>query len=769
MRLLLCLVLGLWSLLSFAQPPAIGSWQSHLPYGSIVSIAEGPDRIFAATPYSLFEIDKTDGSFFRLSTVTGLSDMGVSTIAYDSSTTTLVIAYENSVIDLYRLASGEVVNLADIERNSNLTGSRRINDIFTQDGFAYLSCDFGLVKLNLRRSEFAANTFTPNLEVLSSTLFEAGLYMATPTGIYRVDTTSNINDFGNWQKQGGAVQLPSTDYLSQSLAVFRGELYADVNDTLKVYDGQTWSKFGLRDRWSSDSLDYYYSSFGIPHLQASEDRLVVSTNAEYFEAIFPNRSYIRRYVAPTGGQVDAIRDEQGRYWVGFSSSGLYRVDTDNSIHRILPNGPKSVNITDMAVDESGRLWCTAGGVVNNYVGYQFNQLGYYVYDQGTWENFNRNETDFLSETFDFIAVAAHPSKDEVFLGSFFSGLLQVTPDSMRFYTEDTPGCTLQEANGDIRTRVSGLAFDEEENLWVANHLASLPLSVRKTDGSWQAFSLGSNAQIANMAIDRNGYKWIQDTRSNLLVFDEGEFDTNTDDLLIEITPNNSELPSGVVNCITADLDGGIWVGTAQGIVIFRCGDNVFDGECLGDRPIVTQDNFNAYLLETENINDIAVDGANRKWVATNSGVFLFSEDGLDQINFFDEGNSPIFSNNVNSLAIDPETGVVYMATDAGLVAYRGEATEGKRFASKNLVYAFPNPVRPEYEGTIAITKLVDNANVKITDINGQLVYETTALGGQAVWDGRDYTGRRVNSGVYLVFIVNEDGVERMVTKLLFLQ
>lgn len=769
MRSLLSLFLAFLPLVAFAQLPAIGSWQSHLPYGSVIALAEGPDRIFAATPFSIFEVDKEEGSFFRLSTVTGLSDMGVSTIAFDNSSQTLVIAYENSVIDLYQLQTGAVINLADIRRNSNLTGSRRINHIFTEDGFAYLSCDFGLVKLDLNRAEFLANTFTPDLEVLSSARFQSSLFMATPRGLYQVDTSLNINDFGNWTRQGSSVQLPSSNYLSQSLAVFDGALYADVNDTLKVLEGPFWENFATQDRWSSNSGAYYYNSFGIAKLQAGPERLVISTNAEYFDALFPDRTYIRRYVSQNSGQVDALRDAEGRYWVGFLGSGLYRVDTDNNIENIQPNGPKSVSITDMAVDGEGQLWCTAGGVVNNYVGYQFNQLGYYQYNGTEWENFNRNENDFLSETFDFITVAAHPSKKEVYLGSFFSGLLRITEDSTQFFTANTPDCSLQEANGDIRTRITGLAFDEEENLWVANHLAPLPLSVQKADGSWQAFGLAGNAEIANIAIDRNGYKWIQGTRSNLLVFDEGDFDTNTDDRLIELSTGNSELPSNVVNCVTADLDGAIWVGTAQGIVIFRCGDNIFEGTCSGNRPIVTQDNFNAFLLETENVNDIAVDGANRKWVATNSGVFLFSEDGLEQIHFFDEQNSPLFSNNVNSLAIDPRTGLVYMATDAGLLAYRGEATEGKNFASRDLAYAFPNPVRPEYEGSIAITELVNNANVKITDIQGQLVFETTALGGQAIWDGRDYTGRRVNSGVYLVFVVDDSGLERMVTKLLFLR
>jgi len=169
------------------------------------------------------------------------------------------------------------------------------------------------------------------------------------------------------------------------------------------------------------------------------------------------------------------------------------------------------------------------------------------------------------------------------------------------------------------------------------------------------------------------------------------------------------------------------------------------------------------------VNDIAVDGANRKWIATNNGVFLLSEDGYERVYFYNSENSPLPDNRVSKVAVDGVTGMVYFATERGLVGYRGEATNGRAVADKNEAYAFPNPVRPDYEGNISITNLPTDANVKITDINGGLVHETYALGGQAVWNGYDYTGRRTASGVYLVWVVSGDGQQKLATKVVFLR
>jgi hypothetical protein len=252
------------------------------------------------------------------------------------------------------------------------------------------------------------------------------------------------------------------------------------------------------------------------------------------------------------------------------------------------------------------------------------------------------------------------------------------------------------------------------------------------------------------------------------VFDSGDLEDDFDNRSIQLGDNNTVLPNNAVKCLAADKNGAIWVGTNAGITIFNCSSNVFDGACTGNRPIISQDDFNGYLLEGETVVDIAVDGANRKWVATSNGLFLLSEDGYDQLAYFTKENSPLFDNEVNHLAIDGVTGTVYISTGSGIQSFRGEATTGKRRMKSNDIVVFPHPVDPGYTGPIAISNLVDEANVKITDVSGRLVYETTALGGQAIWNGTDYTGRRAKSGVYLVFVVNEDGGQKGVGKILFL-
>jgi hypothetical protein len=162
---------------------------------------------------------------------------------------------------------------------------------------------------------------------------------------------------------------------------------------------------------------------------------------------------------------------------------------------------------------------------------------------------------------------------------------------------------------------------------------------------------------------------------------------------------------------------------------------------------------------------MVVDGSNRKWIGTEKGgVFLISADGSQQIQNFNIDNSPLLSNTIFSIAINSESGEVFIATDEGLVSYRGDATDGTDVYGK--VYAFPNPVRPNYTGPIAIKGLLRDADVKITDIAGRIVYQTKANGGTAVWNGNDFNGERARTGVYLVFSTNSDGTQTNVTKIM---
>ena len=166
------------------------------------------------------------------------------------------------------------------------------------------------------------------------------------------------------------------------------------------------------------------------------------------------------------------------------------------------------------------------------------------------------------------------------------------------------------------------------------------------------------------------------------------------------------------------------------------------------------------------MRSIATDGANRKWVATKNGVWLISAEGEKVIYSFNESNSPMLSNDVKQITIDGKTGEVFFATAKGICSFRSTATEG---AEKNsTILVFPNPVPPGFNGTIAIRGVVNNAIVKITELNGRLIYQTRALGGQAVWDGKDYRGRKIESGIYLVLVSNDGKTQNASTKIVFI-
>ena len=272
-------------------------------------------------------------------------------------------------------------------------------------------------------------------------------------------------------------------------------------------------------------------------------------------------------------------------------------------------------------------------------------------------------------------------------------------------------------------------------------------------------------------MDNEGFLWIASDNLGVFVYDYGgTIDDPSDDSVRSINTNNSVLPANEVICLAQDLDGGIWVGTRNGAVVFECQGDPLNANCSGSHPRVVVNDIPALLLDETIVNTIAVDAANRKWFGTRSGVFVQSPDGSERLATFDKDNSPIFDNIINDIAINQKTGLVFIATGKGIISLRTDAAGIDQNHSNNIT-AFPNPVRPDYEGPIAIKGFARDANIKITDISGRLVFETTALGGQAIWDGRDYNGRKANSGVYLVYATrtsNRDVPTAVVTKILLM-
>ena len=752
----LLLVIALLPSLIAQNVMPIGSWRSHLPYRLGQVVTQSEDKIYYATNLSVMEWDKEDGSVDFLSKVDGLSEVGIDIIKYNNFSDILLVIYDNSVIDLVK--EDDIITMNQINNFNNFVGGKEIYDIFIEnDSMVYLAANFGVSKINIFANEFAFTTFT-GVAVQSVRVFNDQIYAATEEGIYTAALDNiNLDDFGNWTLLGEAEGFPM-DYSSNALQEYRDELYADVNDTLYVWRNNTLERIhgapGFTINYLSAEGKLLLAGFECVSSPCNRDQLVyLDEEGNVGTAI----------TGCLGRPKNAIEDERGQIWFGDGFRNFRRLESitaETCIQETI-NSPYSENSREIAI-YNNQVWMAAGGV-NPTFSNNFSDHGFASFIDGEWSIYNRwtrsslkgeDPNDSGDDLFDFITITIHPETGHVFAGSFYEGLMEVnTDDDIFLYNENNS--SLGNAVGDgQRTRVSGLAFDSENNLWISNHSAERPISVLTAEGEWKNFAPPSCNQTAihQMDIDENDFKWIivGNSQAGVMVFDEGDIDNAQDDRCRIFTATNSNLPTNNTNCLTVDLDGDVWVGTTEGIVIFECGGSAFEPECQGSRRIVEQDGFGAFLLDTEDVLTIAVDGANRKWIGTKNGIFVLSPNGQEQIARFTVDNSPLFDNNVLDIAINQETGEVFIGTNKGILSYQSDAAEGTNLHSNDII-VFPNPIRPDYTGPIAIKGLARDANVKITDVNGRLVYETKALGGQAIWDGNDYNGRRANSGVYLVF------------------
>lgn len=760
---------------SIAQDIAIGAWKAHLPFRKGVSVTQSADKVFLAYESQIAVVDKEELSIERLNKVNGLSDVNIRMIRYNQENSTLIVAYENGNIDLIK--DGQVINIVHIKETLTYT-DKAINHISFDGEFAYLACNFGVVQLNVNRNEIKGTFPFSNPEKVNATaVFQGVIYAFTDEGIFEGDPFLNLLDFSNWKKQDELNNLWSTTS-THAATIFQNKMYAGINDTLMVFENNLWQPFTVYE-WSVSDFDtlsqFYNPSYEIKYIEPNflDTELVITWIGKTGPARMTSLSAEGTYYIGYNPQYFAnlnqvIADQRGRRWyVDEFRGGFYQSAGVNTA--VSPNAPFDKGVQGLAVSETGQVW-VASGTIENWTG-TGDYSGTYLLNEGFWKRYSNNEYSILEGVPDHIRVATHPTNGKTYVGTFGDGVVEIDGDNVTVFKENS---SLQpDVLDQTKYKVSGIAFDEDGNLWVSNFGADRPISVLKTDGTWESFDAPSAfKRITDVIVDYNGYKWFATKSSGngngILVFDEGDLNISGDERYAVLTADNTKLPNNDVISLAVDNDGEVWVGTSQGTMLFECTYAVFDGECEGRRAVASADDFGDYLLNTQTVNAILVDGANRKWFGTTAGIFVQSEDGEEEVLRLNEDNSPLYSNNITAFAMNYETGEVYIGTDRGLISYKSDATRGIEVHNETAVIAYPNPVRPEYEGVIAIRGLVENANVKITDINGVLIYETTANGGQAIWDGRDYNGRKAASGVYLVFSARRDGLDALVTKILFI-
>jgi ligand-binding sensor domain-containing protein len=764
-----CLGRKAWPALLFLLLPVIsmpgqipvGTWRDHLPYNQARRLAEAGNKIYCTTfGGGLFSFNTKDNSVQKYSKANGLSDAEISAIGYSHDRSVLVIGYSNGNIDLIK--NDSIINVPDIKRKT-IVGDKSLYNFFFRDDYAYIASGFGIVVLNLVKHEIKDSYFFGSgggqIRVNDITSDGQYLYAATAQGIYIADIDNpNLVDYNAWEK---LASLPDPDHSYRFLAWYDNRLFTIYRNTSTGYDNIIAIGTGGWELWQN-SQDDHYDYFG-----EQGGNLVIC--GEHTTRVFNAEGQQTREIGSYYAK-HALVDSKNGLWYADPESGLIRVDESGAGTVICPNGPAFRTAGDMAAG-SGKVWVGAGTDETKWTSY-----GAYSFIDEQWKSYNNKTIPALEGFLNISRIAIDPLDETHIMGGSYGWGVAEFKDGNLVGITDERNSVLRPVTGygHEYVLVTGMNFDPEGNLWLSTTFSDNPVYRRSNAGEWESVKLnykgfGIETRVGDILPTSSGQIWLLIQNDGILVF-SADRGNSSKERFFTVENQVPDLLDRVFS-LAEDKEGNIWVGTSKGPVVYFDPSGIFDLEKVsGYQPEIPRNDgtlFVDLLLSTEKINAIAVDGANQKWLATEkSGVFLVSPDGKKELQHFTEENSPLFSNNVQTLTVNDQTGEVFFGTDKGIVSFRGQATEGGNDFGH--VYVFPNPVRENYVGDITVTGLARNVNVKITDISGNLVFETTSLGGQAIWDGKNFRGERVHTGVYLVFCTNDDGSKTRVTKILLI-
>ncbi len=772
-------------------------WRDFLPYNQAFSVTHQGNKIYAVANECIFSYNKDDHSYQKLNKITGLSDIEPLFVKNNPYNNALIIIYKNSNIDVIK--NGGITNVGDLLRAQNL-GNKTVNNITLSGKSAYLACGFGIAVFDTDALQFSDKYIIgpggTNLNVYQVAVSTDSIYAATSKGIFCAAlNSSNLASYTNWRQ---VTNLPVVNGIYNGIVSFGGNIIACYSgnlttppasggptniDTLYKFNGTSWSKYPFNIQAdkinnlivSDDNKQFIYiDGVGFQAFDASGNNLI---RAQYgFPTTNPSNNW---WTFPNDVMPDPT--DAGWYWQADRLYGLLKLKNTTTIPQVYGiNGPVSSGCAQVQIKDDKVI------VAPVYLGYQkapfYLQYGVFSFFNDTWRSDITSTPSNL--IFDINCVAFdYNDNSHFYAGSFGNGLLEVKNDSTvaqyTYTNSPIPHRVL-----DNNTQVTGLCSDLNNNLWIGTNDNPKFLTVKKNDNTWASLDftpmLGniSALDVQQMITDSSNQTWVATYGAGVILYkNDGNYtqpqpNANLSNYnCIQLTSGTGKggLPSNNIVCITQDKNSDIWVGTDQGIYVFYSPESILTQSSGWDaQPIyVQQDGQTQLLLQTNVVNSIFVDGSNNKWVGTStSGLFYFSPDGQTQLYHFTTDNSPLFSNNVLSVNVNKNTGEVFIATDKGLQSFQNTSIEGlNNFES---VYAYPNPVKPGYTGPILIHGLISGSTVQIVDAGGNFVYQTTSEGGQAIWNGQNFKGTRVASGIYMAICATPDGSQKKLTKILLL-
>jgi sugar lactone lactonase YvrE len=752
----------------------VGEWREHLSYNPCNSVAKAGNLVYVSNGVGLLKYNLDDNSVERLNKINGLSDIGIVLLRYNPGNRTLLVIYEDANIDVIK--DDKVINFPDIKLKT-ITGKKNINEVFFQGNLAYLSCGFGIVLFDTDKLEVKDTYYIgasgAYVNVYQVAFTDTTIFAATSVGVKKANLSTLLNNFQNWKTVTG---IPAgtyngvVKYLDRIVVNYSPYAVNDANlwkDTLYGFDGYNWSKEILKPlgysirRLTSGDNNYLgiVDVFGYEVHDKTEAKVAYMTN------------YSFGYAKILDACID-VTNSQPEYWLADNNNGLVHSYGSYPYYpniKLSLNGTHSNYISNIDIFQ-GKVLCAP--IPNTETGSaHYSREGLNYYDGQEWQYVKETFYDSIMDFNHVVIDRKDPS--HFWASSWVNGLCEFKNNNLvKVY--NSINCVIPHIpNYYDWHRTSGLCMDKDGNLWIGSSDVQNFLSVRKSDGTFQNFDFNSITaalpQVGRVLADKNGQVWVCFPRGDgIAVYKTSGYASpnSSNAKILKTAIGQGKLPDTYVYAIAEDLDGKIWIGTAKGIAVFYNPGNVFNGGNFDCQQIlITQDTHVQILLETEKVTAIAVDGANRKWVGTeSSGLFCFSPDGQTQIYHFTEEDSPLFSNNIIDIAYDGVSGDIFVGTEQGLQSYRTSIIDGEE--NYTGVHAYPNPVKPNYSGNVYVRGLVDQSVVKITDVAGNLVWEAKSQGGQIEWNLRNLSGQKVASGVYTAFCATTDGSKSTVTKIL---
>lgn len=765
-------------------------WEGYFSYFEIRDVTKSIDKIYAASENAIFSYDIFSNEIETITTINGLSGESISTILYSEDFDLLIVGYETGLIEIIFDSDSEILSVVDIlEKETISPALKEINHFHENDGLLYVSTDFGISVYNLSQLEFGDTYFIGNggsqIVVNQTTTYNGFIYAAcgSNSGIRKAALSNpSLIDFAQWSTITGGQYIAIQTVASQLYAVHNNRnLYEIVNDNLNLQF--TYPVVPVDVRSVDEHLvvtlpeNVYVYTSNLLQVQTA------STNAD-FDTDFTSATIVENdiYIGTlTTGVLKTIESEQ------------------NSYEEILPQGPSSNQAFKLQAGDNV-LWVSYGDYSVSFNPFPLRRRGISVLRDEDWSNI---PYDSLLTASNLVDIGINPfNPNQVFISSFQDGILEMNGnEAVVLLNQNNSGLeSIVIANNPdiVSIRQSASKFDRNGLMWTMTSRVERPLkSFDPATGQWQGYSFSEiisdpvtgELGFSDLEVGNGGMKWVASYSNGLIGY-------NTESGVINhVYTEEQNMPSPIVRAIALDSRNQLWIGTIKGLrVLFNTSNFVDDPDPRVNEIVILENGIPTELLSNQFITDIKVDGSDNKWVGTlDSGLFYFSPDGQETIFQFTTDNSPLPSNSIVDISIDQQSGKVYISTTRGIVSYSSGGTKPKESLDEAFIY--PNPVRPEYNilgfddlyninNGIKVSGLTENVNVKITDIEGNLVAEAQSRvnlkssnanynfaidGGTGIWNGKNLRGNIVASGVYLFMISDLDSFETKVLKLLIVR